>query len=216
MIKDAKFLSECMAHTLARKNINAKTFEEANLRVFERYGYNAQAVFAAVGKGGYILPVLKGSFFGDSDDELIFYSIVSVNNVKKEITIYNPVADKESAANMAEFLEAWTAAGARCITAFPMDSATYTPQHADLSDIALPDDMTALCEQLAEHAHDVWAAERQSEGWTYGPKRDDTALHNPDMVPYSQLLESEKQYDRMMATNTIKYLISCGYKIVKE
>lgn len=57
--------------------------------------------------------------------------------------------------------------------------------------------------------------ERQSEGWTYGPKRDDEKLETPDMVPYAQLPESEKQYDRIMAEDTLKLLIALGYKITK-
>jgi hypothetical protein len=40
-------------------------------------------------------------------------------------------------------------------------------------------------------------------------------LETPDMVPYSQLPESEKQYDRVMADDTLKLLIALGYRIVK-
>lgn len=216
MKSKAKFLNECMAHTLKSKNLSNNTFEEAGLRVFERYEYNSQAVFSAIGKGGYILPIIKGGVLGADNDDMIFCAIMSVNNVKKELVLYNPVVDEETTVSMPDFLEAWTASGADCIAAFPADRATYIPQICDLSHIELPTDMSAICEELAENVHDAWATERQSEGWTYGPKRDDHTLQTPDMVPYGQLPETEKQYDRIMATNTIKFLLSHGYKIVKE
>ena len=39
---------------------------------------------------------------------------------------------------------------------------------------------------------------------------------NPDMVPYSQLPDSEKEYDRQMAIKTIKLLIKLGYDLIKR
>ena len=36
------------------------------------------------------------------------------------------------------------------------------------------------------------------------------------MVPYAQLPESEKQYDRIMAEDTLKLLIALGYEMVKK
>lgn len=42
--------------------------------------------------------------------------------------------------------------------------------------------------------HDVWAAERQTQGWTYGAKRDDAKKETPCMVSYSQLSNSEKKF----------------------
>ena len=80
----------------------------------------------------------------------------------------------------------------------------------------MPDSFEELREAVAENAHDMWALERQSEGWTFGSKRDDSKLETPDMVPYSQLPESEKQYDRLMAEDTLKLLLALGYKIEKN
>lgn len=102
------------------------------------------------------------------------------------------------------------------MTAFPRDAKTYFPKLIDLRDVDLPDEIDDLREAIAENAHDRWALERQSEGWTYGPKRDDAKLETPDMVPYAQLPESEKQYDRIMAEDTLKLLMTLGYKIEKN
>ena len=73
-----------------------------------------------------------------------------------------------------------------------------------------------LREAIAENAHEVWAAARVEEGWTYGEERNDQLMHNPDIVPYNILPESEKEYDRMMAINTIKLIKKLGWKLVKN
>ena len=72
-----------------------------------------------------------------------------------------------------------------------------------------------LREAIAENAHDVWADARIKEGWTFGPERDDVNKKHPDIIPYSALPDSEKEYDRIMAFDTIKLVKKLGYKIVK-
>jgi hypothetical protein len=93
---------------------------------------------------------------------------------------------------------------------------TYNPTPIDLSDVVLSEDLQELREAIAENAHDVWAQARQAEGWTYGPQRDDQLKQTPDMVPYSQLPDSEKYYDREMAMNTIKLIKKLGYDLMKR
>ena len=93
---------------------------------------------------------------------------------------------------------------------------TYNPKPIDLSDVVLDEDLSELREAIAENAHEIWAVERQSKGWTWGPKRDDEKKHNPCMVPYSDLPDSEKLYDREMAMQTIKLLKKLGYDLVKR
>lgn len=93
---------------------------------------------------------------------------------------------------------------------------TYAPKPIDLSDVELTEDLNELREAIAENAHDVWAAERIAQGWSYGPQRDDAKKQTPCMVPYSQLPDSEKKFDRDMAMNTLKLLIKLGYDIVKR
>jgi ryanodine receptor 2 len=91
----------------------------------------------------------------------------------------------------------------------------YQPKPIHTSDVQLPESITELIEQLAETNHDIWAAQRMCDGWTYGPQRDDPAKKHPDLVPYNQLPESEKEYDRQMATGTIKAILALGYGIEK-
>lgn len=212
---EPKHLDECMSYTLNRRHITCNTYEDANLRIFKRYEYNANAVFNAIGKGGYVLPIIRSDYLGADSIELCYCAILSINNVKKEITLYNPIKDKEIIDPIDAFLEAWSESGADCLTAFADDKKTYKPELPDLTSIEIPEELENLTELLAEHAHDVWATERQSEGWTYGHERNDRKLETPDMIPYAQLPETEKQYDRIMAANTIKLLLKKGYKIVR-
>lgn len=96
-----------------------------------------------------------------------------------------------------------------------MENKTYTPHPINLDDVKLPSSMEELREAIAENVHEVWAAGRIKEGWTYGPKRDDNLKKHPDLIPYSELTEGEKQFDRDTAENTIKLIIKLGFDIVK-
>ena len=89
----------------------------------------------------------------------------------------------------------------------------YEPKPINTSEVALPRELLELTERLAENAHDVWARQRMAEGWTYGPQRDDTAKRHPDLVPYAELPESEKEYDRKAAMETLKAIAALGYTI---
>ena len=73
-----------------------------------------------------------------------------------------------------------------------------------------------LREAIAENAHDVWAVARIKDGWTFGPERNDTLKHHPDLIPYSALPDGEKEYDRLMALNTIKLVKKLGFDLVKR
>ena len=89
----------------------------------------------------------------------------------------------------------------------------YNPTPTETADIILSSEIVNLTEKLAENAHDVWALSRIKEGWTYGEKRDDAAKTHPCLVPYNDLPESEKDYDRNTAMQTIKLIIKLGYNI---
>lgn len=93
---------------------------------------------------------------------------------------------------------------------------TYIPKPIDTADITLDNDILELSELLAKNAHDVWAQERIRQGWSYGEMRDDGKKEHPCLVPYEELPESEKEYDRSTALETLRVIISMGYKIRKE
>lgn len=89
----------------------------------------------------------------------------------------------------------------------------YNPKPIDTSDIALPKEILDLCEKIAENIHDVWAKGRIEEGWTYGQLRDEGNKKTPCLVPYSDLDENEKQFDRNTAIETLKLIVKLGYQI---
>ena len=90
------------------------------------------------------------------------------------------------------------------------------PKPVDTSDISLPEELLALTERIAENVHDVWSAGRIAEGWTYGEKKDAERKTTPLLIPYDQLPENEKDYDRNTAFETIKLIVKMGYRIEKE
>ena len=92
----------------------------------------------------------------------------------------------------------------------------YIPEPMDLSSVDLPESLIQLSERIAENVHEVWAKARMDEGWTYGEKRDDIHKKHPCLVPYDELSEEEKEYDRNTAMNTIKMVKKLGFRIEKE
>ena len=92
---------------------------------------------------------------------------------------------------------------------------TYTPTPVDTSDIILDSDFIDLIELMAENVHDLWAQQRISDGWKFGNTRNDAKKEHPCLVPYFQLSDSEKEYDRISAIETIKLILKLGYKITK-
>jgi hypothetical protein len=96
-----------------------------------------------------------------------------------------------------------------------MDS-NYTPQPVDTSDVRLPAELDELVEKIAKNVHEVWAQSRIEQGWTYGDERNDELKHHPCLVPYDDLPEIEKDYDRDTALGTLKLICKFGFKITRD
>ena len=90
----------------------------------------------------------------------------------------------------------------------------YQPTPIDTTHVELTREMKDIIERLAENTHDNWAMERIADGWTYGPQRDDIQKHNPCLVPYGELDETEKKYDRKIVEEVIKALLAFGHQII--
>lgn len=107
----------------------------------------------------------------------------------------------------------WQAGGDVILNAWlNMEKAAYEPKPLDTSNIQLSEDLIRLTELFARNAHEVWARDRISEGWRYGPNRNENLREHPSLIPYERLSESEKQLDRNAAMETVKTLISLGYR----
>lgn len=114
------------------------------------------------------------------------------------------------------FDKAWAQSKCFMVSTTERGVRPYEPHPIDVDDVALPQSLDEITEAIAENAHEIWALKRQAEGWKYGPMRDDKKRETPDMVPYCELTDSEKEYDRATAMRTIKLLYKLGYGIVKR
>jgi hypothetical protein len=92
----------------------------------------------------------------------------------------------------------------------------YRPNPIDTSKIVIPQELVRLSEVLARNAHEVWAAKRVSEGWEWGPEKGDRVKKTPNLVPFDDLPDPEKEYDRQMVRETLKSILVLGYSIEKK
>ncbi|MEE1102784.1 MAG: RyR domain-containing protein [Alistipes sp.] len=203
---------------------------EANgLVVTRRYKSSISDIAQALYEGdNVIVAVDGGELIGNGVEELLedilisqipdhVVVVLSLDTENKTITIFDPnSSNQEDTYALEQFEDAWNDSKNYMLTITSNTMKTYIPQPIDLTDVELAEELYELREAIAENAHDVWAAERQAQGWTYGPQRDDQKKETPCMVAYSQLPDSEKKFDREMAMNTLKLLSKLGYDIVKR
>ena len=97
-----------------------------------------------------------------------------------------------------------------------MRTNNYIPQPIDTTAVVLPKELMNLAEEMAKNVHEVWAAGRIADGWTYGEVRDDAHKTHPCLIPYEELPESEKEYDRKASVETLKFIVKAGYHIEKK
>jgi RyR domain len=91
---------------------------------------------------------------------------------------------------------------------------TYVPSPLSTDGVEVPPELLELRERLAENAHELWAKQRMTDGWRLGPRRDDARKEHPCLVPYSELPEAERDYDRLLAMETIKTILALGFRVV--
>jgi len=96
-----------------------------------------------------------------------------------------------------------------------MEEKNYIPQPVDTSDVKLPEELEPLVEQMSKNVHEVWAETRINQGWTYGEQRNDELKTHPCLIPYEELPEEEKEFDRNTSIGTLKLILKLGFKIDK-
>lgn len=92
----------------------------------------------------------------------------------------------------------------------------YIPQPIDTREISLPPELKPLLEAMAKNVHEIWSKNRIDEGWRYGEERNDTLKLHPCLVPYEELPESEKEYDRATSRETLKFILKSGFEIRRK
>ncbi len=97
-----------------------------------------------------------------------------------------------------------------------MKENNYIPQPIDISDVKLPIELECLVEEMSKNVHEVWSETRISQGWKYGEQRNDELKTHPCLVPYEELPEEEKEYDRNTSIGTLKLIMKLGFNITKS
>ena len=149
-------------------------------------------------------------------EDLTNHAVVVTHVDKDSVTIFDPYQEPyiERVA-LPDFMNAWKESHHYMIRVL-QSADDYEPHPINVDSVPLDGDLEELEEAIAENAHDVWAKARLKEGWTYGEERDDARKKHPDLIPYSALPDIEKEYDRLMAFNTIKLVKKLGFEIVKK
>ncbi len=149
----------------------------------------------------------------DEDDPN--HAVVVLRADAATVVVFDPKEGMHCSVDTSDFLKAWHESRNYMVRVLQTVD-DYIPSPISLDEIHLSDDLLELQEAIAENAHEVWAAARMEQGWTYGPERDDANRKHPDLVPYSALPDSEKEYDRIMALNTIKLVAKLGYNLERR
>lgn len=199
-----------------------RLLEKNNLSVSRRYNSTIEEVDRLLSAGNQLIAVVD-DFALDNElpsanqhpNHAVAISSISIET--NEIILFNPNTDEElTTYSIESFAEAWRQSNHYLVVINTTDKFVYEPSPIALDDVELPDDLAELREAIAENAHEIWAKNRKDQGWTYGPERNDKKKETPDMIPYCNLPESEKLYDREMAMQTLKLVKKLGYEIVKK
>lgn len=199
-----------------------RLLEKNNLSVSRRYNSTIEEVGRLLSAGNQLIAVVDDSVLGNTlplenkhPNHAVAISSISIET--NEIILFNPNTDEElTTYSIESFSEAWRQSNHYLVVINTTDKFVYEPSPIALDDVELPDDLAELREAIAENAHEIWAKNRKDQGWTYGPERNDKKKETPDMIPYCNLPESEKLYDREMAMQTLKLVKKLGYEIVKK
>lgn len=215
-------LEEAKANNWVRESgtplhLVGKLLELRGLNVERKYDTTIAELEKAVDSGKQVIAIIdKNIVDGIKDAKSPNFHAIYVTWVEDgDVEYLNLDKLLDAAIDKEIFAKAWKASGNYMVTATQTANG-YNPQPINVEDIELDTDLEELTEAIAENAHDIWARARMDEGWTYGPVRNDALKQHPDLVPYSQLPDSEKEYDRIMAMNTLRLVRRLGFDIVNR
>ena len=101
----------------------------------------------------------------------------------------------------------------------PVDTKNLHNDQPALSDEGLSDRTTSLGRlafDLARNSHEVWAKQRQEDGWRYGSTRDDSKKVHPSLRPFGQLSDRDRAYNESAAREAIRVVHSFAFAIVPD
>ena len=191
----------------------------SGLFVTRKYDSNLEDIKQAIKKDNdVVVGVDREKLYAEDVDleDLTNHAVVVTHIEDNIVTIFDPYEEPYiSNIPLPDFLNAWKESHNYMIQVLQSVD-EYEPHPINVDTIPLDGDLEELQEAIAENAHDVWAEARIKDGWSYGNERDDSNKFHPDLIPYTALPDSEKEYDRIMAFNTIKLVKKLGFDIVKK
>lgn len=192
-----------------------RILENYKLSIVRRYDCDLDTISRELLGGCHVIVAVNAEKLYDKDveDQASNHAVVIRSIDKNTITLFDPQYQREDRYEAGKFLTAWKDSQFYMVSAAERGLREYEPQPIDVSEFPLEGELKELIEAIAENNHEVWAKDRKKEGIEYGPVRDEK--HNPDMQPYSDLPESEKEYDRKAARGILELVQRLGYKIEK-
>ncbi len=203
-----------------------RLLEQEGFSINRQYDSSLNDLQSCSVENGYAIVIIDNNTLhslqkeSDEKDENPYHAVVflNYNDTNKIISFYDPASENETDhCEVKQFLDSWKCSRFYMVSIKEKNEKNkFDPKPINLNDVPLTNDLLDLKEAIAENAHNVWGAARINEGWTYGPVRNDDLKQNPDLVPYSDLPDSEKQYDRDLAMETIKLVKKIGFDLIKR
>lgn len=185
----------------------------SGLFVSRRYDSTLDDIRCALEKDNdVVIGVDREKLYAEEIDleDLTNHAVVVTKIDDNTITIFDPYEDPYvKKVPVADFLNAWKESHNYMIQVF-QSVEEYEPHPIHVDSIPLNEDLEELIEAIAENAHEIWAEKMIERGWSYGKTRDEEKKQDPCILPYTALPDDEKEYDRLMAYNTIKLVKKLG------
>jgi len=205
-----------------------RILEKYGMVVTRHYDCTVNDLIQGINNKKKIIAIVDSGELWEQQANGIFHAVVCISITPEIVHVYDPAVDTDTMIrlydpatesnanyNLESFLKAWRYSHNYLVTA-SSEGLEYQPHPIDISDVDLDEELVELTESIAENAHEIWAVMRKNEGWKYGKQRNDKTLEHPDMVPYSELPESEKSYDRDLAMHTIRLVKKLGFDIHRK
>lgn len=192
--------------------------EKYNLSVVRRYDCTIDVISMELYYDCKVIAVVNAEklYGSDNSNNDPNHAVLVKKATDDQVVLYDPQTQKEETYTPSQFIEAWKDSQCYMVSIIERGLREYDPKPIDVTDYQLSSEIDELIEAIAENSHDIWARQRMDDGWKYGEKRDDDLKLHPDLVPYSDLPEKEKEYDRITAKGILKLIQRLGYEIKKK
>jgi ryanodine receptor 2 len=93
---------------------------------------------------------------------------------------------------------------------------SYVPRCIPLDTMEVPKAALPLVAVVAKTMHESWFGTRERLGWVHGLEFNAALKMHPDLLPFEELSEDVQEGHEAAAAETIKLLVSAGYRIEEE